>query len=298
MLKFENNPDAVLTEEHSAEEKRNYTGSFCGFILLNQKGYDLMALSVRLQKTWGIIPQIMVDEEQIVVEGGEAGDWLDQLLAEETVDVLTTPEIQDDNLVFDIPGAMVVVGYTPTPVPDGEAERFAKNNDSWKEAVSVAANHEAHLMVAVLPRDMAPVEAGKVYVKIMSSCLDDKNAVAAYTSGIVLKPDSYQEVTESMKQGNLPLLNWIQFGVYQNDQGNNAYTIGMDAFGKDELEILGSRHTTEELRSFLFDVAYYVLENDITLKSGETIGFSAGQKLLLKRGDGIAVEGHSIQIAY
>lgn len=45
-------------------------------------------------------------------------------------------------------------------------------------------------------------------------------------------------------------------------------------------------------------MVYYVLEGDITLRSGETIGFSENQKLSLKRGDGVAVEGHSIQIAY
>ena len=72
----------------------------------------------------------------------------------------------------------------------------------------------------------------------------------------------------------------------------------MDAFGKDELEILGSKHTEQELCDFLFDVVHYVLEGDITLKSGETIGFTADQKLPMKRGDGVAVEGHSIQIGY
>ena len=38
MLKFENNPDAVLTEEHSAMEKRNYTGSFCGLFCWTAQG--------------------------------------------------------------------------------------------------------------------------------------------------------------------------------------------------------------------------------------------------------------------
>lgn len=278
-------------------EKRNYTGSFCGFILLDKQGYDLTALAARLKQRWGIAPEESA-EEQITVEGGEDGDWLDQLLAEETVDVLTAPEIHNDNLVFDMPGAMIAIGYMPTPVPDREAEHFAKNNYFWPEASQVTASHVAHLMVAVLPRDMAPVEAGKTYIKIMSSCLESENAIGAYTSGTVLEPAFYQKVTAGMEQGKLPVFNWIYFGVYQNETGNNAYTIGMDAFGKDELEILGSKHTEQELRDFLFDVVYYVLEGDITLKSGETIGFTADQKLPMKRGDGVAVEGHSIQISY
>lgn len=297
MLKFENNPDAVLNEEHSAMEKRNYTGSFCGFILLDGPGYNLTALADRLKQDWGIAPEES-PEEQIVVEGGAAGDWLDDLLAEASMDVLTAPEVQDGNLVFDMPGAMVAVGYMPEPIPDGEAERFAKNNYMWAGASEAAAKHVAHLMVAVMPRDMEPVEAGKTYVKIMSSCLESGNVIGAYTSGTVQEPLFYQQIVQEMKQGRLPLHNWIYFGTYQNENGNNAYTIGMDAFGKDELEILASKRTDKELRDFLYEVAYYVLEDDITLKSGETIGFEVDQKYPLKRGDGVAVEGHSIQIQF
>ena len=131
MLKFENNPDAVLNEEHSAMEKRNYTGSFCGFILLDGPGYNLTALADRLKQDWGIAPEES-PEEQIVVEGGAAGDWLDDLLAEASMDVLTAPEVQDGNLVFDMPGAMVAVGYMPEPIPDGEAERFAENGGYYQ----------------------------------------------------------------------------------------------------------------------------------------------------------------------
>ncbi len=297
MLKYENNPDAVLTEEHSAMEKRNYTGSFCGFILLDKPEYNLTALAERLKQRWGIAPE-EGPEDQVFAEGGEEGDWLDQLLAEESVDVLTAPEIQDGNLVFDMPGAMIAIGYMPEPIPEGEAERFAKNNYFWTDASRVAASHVAHLMIAVLPRDMAPVEAGKTYVKIMSSCLESDNAVGAYTSGTVLEPAFYQNVVAEMEQGKLPLFNWIYFGVYQNENGNNAYTIGMDAFGKDELEILDSQRSDEDMRDFLYDVAYYVLEGDRTLKSSDTIGFSENEKYTMKRGDGVAVEGHSVQIQY
>ena len=88
------------------------------------------------------------------------------------MDLLTAPDLQDGNLVFDIPGAMVAIGFMPAPVPDGEAERFAANNYMWPEAVEVTKQHTAHLMVAVLPREMAAIDAGKTYVKIISSCLE------------------------------------------------------------------------------------------------------------------------------
>lgn len=297
MMRVENDADAVLTEEHTKEEQRNYTGSFCGFVLLDTNQYDLTALEQRLQQRWGIVPAAS-PEDKITVEGGQTGDWLDELLTEENVDILTAPEIQDGNLVFDIPGAMVAIGFMPAPIPDGEAERFAAGNYDWPDAVKVTKQHVAHLMVAVLPRELTPLEAGKTYVKIISSCLEAPEAIGVYTSGTVLEPAFYQDVTAIMEQGELPVLNWIYIGLYKNEAGNHAYTIGMDAFGKDELEVLNSSHSLEELWNLLFDIAYYVLADDVTLKDGETIGFTAEQKLPMKRGDGVAVEGHSIQIAY
>lgn len=308
-MKLEYNPEAVLTEEHSAAEQRNYTGSFCGFVLLDTASYDLEGLAQRLKQRWNIVPQAAGPEE-IIVEGGQEGDWLEQLLADESLDILTEPDVREDSLLFDIPGAMIAVGFEPSPVPDGEAERYAGNNGLWPEAAAVARRHVAHLMIAVLPRELAPLEAGNVYVKVITSCLEAANAIGVYTAGTVLEPEFFRREAAAMEQGKLPLLNWLQFGVYQNEAGNNGYTIGMDAFGKDELEVLGSQHSLEEVRALLFQVAYDVLENDATLKSGGILEIPAGQgasadssskpslRLSLKRGDGVAVDGHSIQIAY
>ena len=71
----------------------------------------------------------------------------------------------------------------------------------WADAVSIAENHKAHLMAAVLPLGMAPLEAGKVYVKLLSSCLAGEHAIAVYTSGTVLEPGAYQRETQSMREG-------------------------------------------------------------------------------------------------
>ncbi len=41
-----------------------------------------------------------------------------------------------------------------------------------------------------------------------------------------------------------------------------------------------------DLRGFVLDIASYVLEQDVTLRDGETIGFSEGQKLPITRSAG------------
>ena len=68
----------------------------------------------------------------------------------------------------------------------------------WPEAVEITKTHKAHLLVAVLPRELTPVEAGKLYVKVVAACLKQPNAIGVYTSGTVFQPEFYIEVADMM----------------------------------------------------------------------------------------------------
>ena len=86
-----------------------------------------------------------------------------------------------------------------------------------------------------------------------------------------------------MQDGELPIFNWIWFGLWRNENGMNGYTYGMDVFGKDEMEVLGTDAKPSDLRDFLASLVSYVLENDVELHDGETIGFAADDKHTITR---------------
>lgn len=48
----------------------------------------------------------------------------------------------------------------------------------------------------------------------------------------------------------------------------------------------------------LWDIANYVITEDVVLRDGETIGFSEEQKLPITRSKGVAVEGDSLKIKF
>ena len=96
----------------------------------------------------------------------------------------------------------------------------------------------------------------------------------------------------------LPMLDWVYFGLYQSEEGNNVYTYGMTAFGKEEMEILGSKHGLTELHGFMLEIACYVIGSDVTLHEGEILGSSEEQKLLITRSKGVSVEGMTLKIEY
>ena len=251
--------------EYQEKEGRN-TGTLVGFVLLNTKECDFERIKKNLKADWKD-----VDWRKVTKEGSA--------------------------LVFEVDDMMLCLSYFDAPVPDKEAEYNAENNYLWPEAVEVTKTHVAQLCVAVLSRNVSIVEAGELFVKGASSCLKLANAIGFYASGTVFEPKFYIEASTVMKEDTLPMLNWIYFGFTRGKQGPGIYTYGMTAFGKDELEILDSRMRPEELSEFLYDVVYYILESDVTLRDGETIGMSEEQKLAITRSEGVSVDGFSLKIA-
>ena len=80
-MQIDYNPDLALTHEHTEAEVQNFTGSFCGFVLL-KNGYNIQTLSERLRHQYGI-----------------------EMWPSHTGDVL----IQD--FMLDVPGAMVTISF-------------------------------------------------------------------------------------------------------------------------------------------------------------------------------------------
>ena len=146
----------------------------------------------------------------------------------------------DDALVFEVGGMVAAVSLAACPIPGGEAEANAENNYMWEDAVKAAREHRAHIMVAVLGKEEDVLEKGKLYTKLVAACCRQKYATGIYTSGVVFEPRFYEDFADMMLEDELPIFNWIWFGLWRDENGMNGYTYGMDVFGKDEMEVLGT----------------------------------------------------------
>ena len=100
---------------------------------------------------------------------------------------------------------------------DNEAEINAENNYMWPEAVEVAKAHKAHIMVAVLGEEEKLLERGKLFTKAMAVCCKQKYATGVYTSGVVFEPRFYEGLAYMIKEDELPIFNWIWFGLYRSE---------------------------------------------------------------------------------
>ena len=278
---YDPDDDAEDFDEHEdddtdeVETVLSNKGSFAGSVLLSKAEWDKEQLIRDLREEWGI-----VDEEPD--EGNE------------------DDENSDDAVVMRVGGMMLIVTLFHGHIPDNEAEINAENNYIWPEAVEAAKAHRAHIMVAVLGEEEKLLERGRLFTKAMAVCCKQKYATGVYTSGVVFEPRFYEGFAGMMKEDELPIFNWIWFGLYRSEGGLNGYTYGMDVFGKEEMEVLNADAEPEELRDFLASLASYVLACDVTLKDGETIGFSADDKHAITRGPGVSLpeEQMTLKISY
>ncbi len=255
-----------IEEAKRAEENKESKG-FVGFVLLSDSSWDKTKLISDLKQEWNI--DVEEDEDET-----------------------------DETLIFFVDDMAVVLGLMSAPVPNGEAEINAENNYMWKDAVEITKSHKAHITVAILGNDINIYERGKLFVKVASVCAKQKNAIGVYTSGTVFEPRMYIDFSDMIKDGDLPILNWVWFGLYQSEKGVCAYTYGMETFGKYEIEVLDVDDKPSNVYDFIVAMASYVLEYDATLNDGETIGFSAEDKHSISLSDGVSLPQKTLKISY
>ena len=247
--------------EAEAEDESDHTGVFTGFVLLSKAEWNKEQFIRDMKEKW-----------DIAVEEYDASE-----------------EKADDALVFEVGDMLAAVSLAEYPIPGGEAEANAENNYMWEDAVKAAKEHRAHLMVAVLGKEEDLLEKGRLFTKVVAACCRQEYATGIYTSGVVFEPQFYEGFADMMQEDELPIFNWVWFGLWRDENGMNGYTYGLDVFGKDEMEILGTDAKPSDLRDFLASLVSYVLANDVELHDGETIGFDADDKHTITRSPGVGL---------
>lgn len=256
-------------------EYKDEMGRFTAFVLLSDKSWDKERLREDLKSDWGIDPEYESDAE----DGERDASRCDAEL-------------------FEIGTQRVMLGFMDIPVPDGEAEHNAAMNYTWKEAVEVTKTHQAQIIVAIMGEHKSAIEDGKLFIKVVSSLCKQENVIGVYANGVVYQPQFYLAMKKMLEEGMFPIFGLIWFGVGRTDKGFDVYTVGMNRFGKDDMEILDSNEDPNELKDFMVDMAGYCIEEDVILHDGETIGVSAEQRCKITRSEGVCVDGMTLKIAY
>ncbi|SDY13695.1 protein of unknown function [Lutibacter oricola] len=194
----------------------------------------------------------------------------------------------------------VAIANIPAAIPEGEVEKTAEYNYLWENGVEETSKHKGHIVLSIMNAGKNAVKENLLYSKIASAVMNNSKSLGIYIGGrtLVLKKDFYQENVEMMTEEDLPLYNWIYFGLKKENGKQSVYTYGLADFGKKEMEIVESESSIEELNEMMFNLAHYVIAYNVTLKDGETIGISAEQKLKISESKGKFLDGSTLKIEY
>ncbi len=275
-------------EAEAAEEEKENAGTMLAFVLLEEASFDREAFLQELRDTWQVEDE---DDEE------------DEDEDEEDEEDSPGPEDEDlETVLLTCQGTTLAVSLIPGPIPEEEIVYHAQRNYMWPEAADTVERHQAHLLVAALRQpgeETSPLDNGAMLVKAVAACCRQKGVLGVYANGVVYQPEFYTDFAEMMKEDLLPLFNLVWFGLYQDEKGRfSGYTEGLRALGYDEMEVLETDVQPKELREFLMNITAYVLEEDVILEDGETIGFSAQEKLPITKSRGVALEGETLKIGW
>ena len=213
---------------------------------------------------------------------------------------VTDSESSDSASVLEIDGYKIAIVSMPIPIPGNEIKETAEYNFFWENGIKEATKHKAHIVLSVMNAGQNPVKENLLFTKVASSILNNSKSLGVYIGGrtLLLKKDFYLANTEMMSDKDLPVYNWIYFGLRENDGKRSIYTYGLADFKKREIEIINSSHTFEELDELMYDIVHYVIVSDVILLDGETIGVTENQKLEIRESKGKFLDGLTLKINY
>lgn len=219
---------------------------------------------------------------------------IDDLISVWDIEV-TNIEGDDQVTSFDIEEETIAIASMPVPIPFDDIEGTAKYAYNWPKAAEELKDHTGHAIVSMMGGKSSTLNRFRIMTKVLHAILVTSDAVGIYKGSQSLLILRLQYIKE-VEQNDTPISLWVYIGLRKNQNKNSAYTYGLKEFGKQELEVVDSFLSMEDLYNFLANVAHYIISNNVTLKNGETIGSTVNEKITIKASKGVFVDGVSLKL--
>ncbi len=204
----------------------------------------------------------------------------------------------DDSAILMVNGMMVAVAFMPATIPGDDLENAAQYAYNWENAVEEMKQTDGHTIVSVMGGSASTVEKYKILSKVLCSILTTSESIGIYQGSqtLLLKKDQYLDYASSIKNDDIPVPLWMYIGIRTSEKGNSVYTYGLKEFGKSEMEVVDSQMNLGEIYNFILNICSYVIKSDVTFRDGETLGYTAEQKIEITLSKGIFLEGETLKL--
>lgn len=204
----------------------------------------------------------------------------------------------ESTATFDVDGVMVALAIMPAPIPQAELKPLFEYSYLYPNVEQEVPQHTQHAIVSVLGAE-TKLEAYKILTKLNASVLrTTETAIGIYqgSATLLLPKGLYCDFADFLLEDSLPVVLWIFIGIIHHEQSRSLYTYGLKEFGRMEMEIIESPMLASDLHDFILPTLAYLLDYDVYLKDGETIGFSEEHKIQIQQSEAVYLDGESLKL--
>jgi hypothetical protein len=189
---------------------------------------------------------------------------------------------------FEVGDEFFALALMPAPYPASDLEGPIATSWMWpkRPPIENVKQHRSHLLITMTGGAADPVRRRLTLTAVTALAAKQPGVMAVYwpEATLVLFPPVFVNMAETINSPEAPpLYLWVDLRAFRNADGTTGlFTTGLSPLGHMEIEIPRIDMEPGELREWLLNIMYYLLENGPVLKDGETIGMSAEQHVRIR----------------
>jgi hypothetical protein len=187
---------------------------------------------------------------------------------------------------FDVGDEFLALALMPAPYPDLEGPIATSWMWPRQPPIETVKRHRSHLLITATGGAADPVRRRLAVTAVTALAAKQPGVMAAYwpEATLVHYPPVFVNMAEKIDSPEAPpLYLWVDLRAFRNEDGTTGlFTTGLSALGHMEIEIPRIDMEPGELREWLLNIMYYLLENGPVLKHGQTIGMTAEQQIRIQ----------------
>lgn len=201
-------------------------------------------------------------------------------------------DIKKDESVFsfNVGVEFFALSVMPAPYPASDIEGPIATTWLWppNPPAESLKKHRAHLLITMCAFGAAedPVRRRLTMTAITALAAKQKGVMAVFwpEGTLVSYPPVFIEMAAEIDSPDAPpLYLWVDLRAFHNPDGTSGlFTTGLAPLGHMEIEIPRIAMDPGELREWLLNIMYYLLEKGPVLKDGDTIGMTAEQQIHIR----------------
>ncbi|MFL5243296.1 MAG: DUF4261 domain-containing protein [Gemmataceae bacterium] len=189
---------------------------------------------------------------------------------------------------FDVGDEFFALAVMPVPYPANDLEGPLATTWMWppRPPIENVKKHRSHLLITMTGGAADPVRRRLILTAVTALAAKQTGVMAVYwgEAALILSPPVFVDMAEKIISPEAPpLYLWVDLRAWRNKDGTTGlFTTGLACLGHMEMEIPSIDMEPGELREWLLNIMYYLLENGPVLKHGQTIGMTAEQQIRIQ----------------